>query len=270
MLVGGLAMADRTYVGGLESGGATIASSTSWLALILRHPWWLAVPGAAALGAELVIDGLRRRFTIGRNETPRRAIRWVAAGAAAALFLVFSASIWLPYPTLDPTDALHPPPARDYVQQAVMACMTLLRFGRPDNLTSVTFWGGFGWLETLVPSLLISLLAASSGVALVLLLVWVARTASGRTLVWLACAATGLGLSVATYALSVLRALPADIHGRYLLGLYIALLVIAWSALSRMDKSGWIRRPGLVVAIGGMACLALHAYCLTFILARYF
>jgi hypothetical protein len=230
----------------------------------------LVVPGAAALGAELAIAGLRRRFAIGRDETRRQAVRWMAAGAAAALFLVFSASLWLPYPTLDPTDPLHPPPARDYVQRAVMACLTLLRFGRPDNLTSITFWGGFGWLETLVPNPLISLLAAASGVALVLLLVWVARTASGRTLVWLACAAGGLALTAATYALSILRATPADIHGRYLLGLYIALLVIAWSALARMDKSGWIRRPDLVVAIGGMACLAVHAYCLTFILARYF
>ena len=29
---------------------ATIATSTAWLALVLRRPWWLAVPGAAALG----------------------------------------------------------------------------------------------------------------------------------------------------------------------------------------------------------------------------
>ena len=198
------------------------------------------------------------------------AVRWVALGLAAALLLLFAASLWLPYPALDPLDPLQPPPARDYVRQAVLACGTLLRFGRPDHLTSITFWGGFGWLDTLLPNPLISLLAASSGVALVLLLVWIGRTGSGRVLVWLGFAAGGFVLSAAVYALSIVRATPADLHGRYLLGLYISFLVIAWSALARMEQSGFIRRPDLLIGGTGLACLAVHTYSVVFILARYF
>jgi hypothetical protein len=88
--------------------------------------------------------------------------------------------------------------------------------------------------------------------------------------VWLGFAAGGFVLSAAVYALSIVRATPADLHGRYLLGLYVSLLVIAWSALARMDQSGWIRRPDLLIGAAGIACLTVHAYCLTFILSRYF
>jgi hypothetical protein len=197
-------------------------------------------------------------------------VRWIAGAAAAALLLMVLGSLLVPYPRLNAIDLAHPPAIRSYVRHAVLACATSLRFGRPDTLTSWTFWGGFGWLDAVLPASTVELLAGSSGLALVLLLVWTARARDGRLLVWLACAAVGFVLSAAAYAVSVVALTPADLHGRYLLGLYLLALTIAWSSLARFERSGWLPASGAVRAAGGAAALALHAYSLVWGLQRYF
>jgi hypothetical protein len=265
-----LAIVGPAYLHGLEAGGMQVTPRATTVARLLHYPWLLVAPGAALLGVELAMTALRRRLAARAGGPIDRTIGRVALAAAVALFVLFAASLWLPYPKLDPIDPAHPPVTWAYVKSAVAACATFLRFGRPDNLTSITFWGGFGWLDTLPPNLFVSLLAASSGLSLVMLLVWVARTASSRLLVWLMCAGAGFVLSAAAYAFIIVRATPADLHGRYLLGLYVCVLVIAWSSVARTVDSGWIRHPDRWIAAAWLCCLGIHAYCLTFILARYF
>jgi hypothetical protein len=60
------------------------------------------------------------------------------------------------------------------------------------------------------------------------------------------------------------------VHGRYLLGLYLSALVIAWSAAPRLAQSDRIPRARLLTAAAGSGCLVLHVYAMVFLLARYF
>jgi hypothetical protein len=270
----GIALGDSEYlrtVAGL-AGRSLPAIAAAGMATTIRHPWLVVVLGAMATVAEYLVS----RLVVAARRDPRvdawaRAATVTAAGTAAVLaLLLFAGAFVLPYPALSPVDQAHPPGAREYVTHAVLAGLTVFRFTGPDHLTSISFWGGFGWLDALLPERLVSALAAASGLALILLLVWIARTRAVRAGVWLACALSGYVLSFAAYALSIIRVIPADLHGRYLLGLYLCLLLIGWNAVPRILDAGWTKHPLRVYAFAGMCCLAVHVYSLSIILRRYF
>jgi hypothetical protein len=227
--------------------------------------------GALAAGAEFEVSRIvTAAWLAPRHERWRAVTARSARIAAVVMLVVFAGALVIPYPTLHPVDQLHPPGAAAYVKNALAAGLTIFRFARPDHLTSISFWGGFGWLDALLPEVLVSLLSAASGLALIVLLLWIARTRSVRAGVWLTFALAGYALSFAAYALSIIRFIPADLHGRYLLGLYLCLLLICWSGLPRIVDAGWIKHPRRLYAVAGVCCLAVHVFSLSVILRRYF
>jgi hypothetical protein len=197
-------------------------------------------------------------------------VRDIALAAAITLFVVFAASLFVPYPVLP----LYPVPQRPgvlvYVSQAVLACATVFRFGRPDWLTSATFFAGFGWLDLLPPVRLVSLVAGASGVALILLLVWTARARSTRALIWISATAAGFVASAGTYALSVYQSTLSDLHGRYLIGLYLCALAVCWTGPGRAADPPSPARSVLLTAAAFAGGVAVHVYSLRLILFRYF
>jgi hypothetical protein len=238
-------------------------SSVTWL---LHRPWWLIVPGAAMAGIEIGVSRLTRRLSApSRARALAVAVTAYAGAALVAAWLIVSP--WLPMPVVAPLDGHAPVTLTEYVQKTLPALLAWARFGRPDVLSSITFWGGFGWLETRLPGGIVSVLAGTSGIALAALFVWIGRRRSGRALFWLACALGGYVVSAAAYTFTA-RLIFADVHGRYLLGLYLAALVIAWSSVARWTEQA--RRPAVAVSVAAACSLALHAYALTFLLARYF
>src|SRR4029078_8390333 len=70
--------------------------------------------------------------------------------------------------------------------------------------------------------------------ALLALLAWIAAERSGTTLAMFAWIVLGFFLSIAAYALGVVRMGIFDLHGRYLLGAYLTVLVVAWSGAARL------------------------------------
>ena len=82
------------------------------------------------------------------------------------------------------------------------------------------------------------------------------------------CAGTGFIVSTGTYALSIVRAVSSDLHGRYLLGLYVCALAVCWMGPARVASS-----PARVAILGTAALagvLAVNVYSLQLILIRYF
>jgi hypothetical protein len=146
----------------------------------------------------------------------------------------------------------------------------MFRLRHVDFLTSQTFWGGFGWLDTLLPAWLVSLLAASSGLALAGLLAWVARTRAVKTGLCLGLFLCGIAASCAASAFSVIRLTPADLHGRYLLGVYLCLLALCWNSVPRMLEGESINTGGRVLAVCGSCILILYLFSFSVILRRYF
>jgi hypothetical protein len=202
-----------------------------------------------------------------------RAPSVVAAGGwslVAILIILFAGSLVVRYPPLAPITPRLPPPAWTYVTHAVFACATFLRFGVPDHLTSMTFWGGFGWLDALPPPLMAQFLASAGGLTLIALAVWIAKTRAARSFAVLLCVMAGFVLSAGAYAYSLVCLAMADLHGRYLLGLYLCALVIAWSGAARAAAALPMRWRVALIAAAVAGCVAAQAYGVSVILRRYF
>jgi len=119
------------------------------------------------------------------------------------------------------------------------------------------------------PAAFVSALVAASGLAFSTLVYLVAREGDVRALTRILLALAGAAASMAAYALSVVSVTPADLHGRYLIGLYLSMLVIAWSAVPRLA----VLRPnrvGFFRASVAAACVIVHVVSLAVILRRYF
>ncbi len=270
-LMVGVALTDSEYVRSATTAVQTTLPRAAVFAVtsVVDHPWILLAFGAFAAGAEHGL-GLLRQQGAAFEPGMRSAARIVAVMASVVVFAMLAGSFIFPYPLLHSIDPARPPAVSQYVKDAALAGLTAFRFGHPDLLTSVTFWGGFGWLDTLPSDLLVSALAGASGVALAGWFVWIARTGSYRTLVWLLCVLCAYALTLITYAISVVRVTPADLHGRYLLGLYLCVLLVAWSSPARFVEQVSQPRLAALVACVGTCCLGLHVYSLAVIITRYF
>jgi hypothetical protein len=263
----GLSLTNLAYPEGPERALIRYSIAHGRLAWLLHNPWWLFIPGAALAAIEIGLMPLARRLSA--PSVARASFVEVTAYTAALVVAAWAiASPWLGPPIVTPLDATAPVTLTAYVKAALPALVGWARFGHPDPLTSLTFWGGFGWLEKLLPEGPVSVLAGASGLALAGLLAWVGRRRSGRALWWLACAGAGYVLAAGAYAYTA-RLVFGDLHGRYLLGLYLAALAVAWSVVARWTEA----RPawaGLVTAAAAACALALHVWTLTFLLGRYF
>lgn len=271
-MAAGLALADASYLRYVAAvtAGPLPPGLSRLPGIVLTHPSVLLLAGLAAAGLERGIDRVTRGWRARVRPGLERLVRRGAPAAAVAALVVMAGPLAVRYPTLPPLDQSHLPSAADYAQRAVLAGLTLFRAAQPDYLTSVTFWGGFGWLDTLLPDRLVSLLAAASGLAAVALLLWIARTGAVRTAVAIALAAAGATASLAAYALSVILLTPADLHGRYVLGLYLCVLLLAWSGVPRAAEAGWLRSPLAAAAAAMLGPAAVHGFALAFVTLRYF
>jgi hypothetical protein len=243
----------------IETFGEVFVPRASFSLLVL-------LAGVTGYVGERAVARVWRRLEPRSNGSITRSVAGVLGASVAGIMLV--SMLW-GAPALRMIDPAHPPPQDVYIRDAVLAGLTILRPGSPDFLTSVAFWQGFGWLDTIPSVALASLLATASGMALIGLLVQIARARASRTLAWICCAILGYAATLAAYALSVIRLTPADLHGRYLLGLYLCMLLIAWSGVARLDGSNRRITAALPPALA-LGCLAIHGWCLAAIVQRYF
>ncbi len=189
---------------------------------------------------------------------------------AAVILVMLAGSAVVQYPTVRWIMPASPPPPADYVKVVLAAGATIFRVSHPDFLTSVSFWGGFGWLETVPPPAFVSALTAASGLAFAALLWVLARARTARPLIRIGFAILGYAASMSAYALSVILLTPADLHGRYLLGMYLCMLTIGWSVVALLAEAGPVRRVGAIRAGCAAAFLTVHVFALGVILNRYF
>lgn len=241
------------------------ALETGW-----SHPSLLLLAAVIAAAAEIGLAWLRGRFAPVVRTAVRTGVGVGTAVAAATVAAVMFGSLFVRYPVLERTDPLDRPPAAAYARETVIAGLSIVRITQPDYLTSVTFWGAFGWLETLTHPRVISLLAGATGLGLVTLLLRLAWKRDARRALYVAAAVVGYCVSLAAYAASMAPQLYMDLVGRYLVGLYLAMLLICWSPVTFVTP--W-KQPRLSAWICGCAAFAsavIHAYSLRLILLRYF
>ncbi len=262
------------YSAGIVSDLARTAPRLGTAASIAgSHPFVVAVAGLAIV-ALLERGGrvLRRRWG-----GPVRQIvaRTIAPACLAGMVLVIGnlvASLLVPLPHLTSAAESSSVTLSGYVLQALATTATPFRFTDPDFLLSTTFWGAFGWVDTILPKLMLALLSVSCAVATLVMLRELSRTKDVRQFCWLIGMALAFFAALAVYAAAMYWSAP-DLHGRYLIGAYLIAIVIAWSpslcsgdhgAVPGSTLGDWLARAAwLVVGVG-------HACALATILTRYF
>jgi hypothetical protein len=244
-------------------------------AWLLAHPFAAALlaPGAAA-ALETAIAPLRARLVARFAEVLRRVAARTASALALLVVVSLVGSLFVGYPQLplEPTHVLTP---GERVGLVLATMATMFRLTEPNFLLASTFWVGFGWLDTMPGSTFQGLVVALAGIAVAALLRHVGRRRQLRRFVWLLSIAAGGAAALVLYTLST-QGLVTALHGRYLIGWYLAVLGVIGGALvldhraspawgDPAGPSGPLRAAWLLVIAG-----AVHLYCLCFVLQRYF
>jgi hypothetical protein len=266
----------REYTGSLFAGDA--AGVAPWFKSIAEgvrtRAWWLAGVLPAGIAVELAARALRLRTRTWLRRPRALAVRLVPAAIALALVLVAAASLVIDLPATDYFDPSARPPLGRYVGEALATLLTSVRLRHPDVLLSIFFWGGFGWLDTLLPVPLIVVLIAAAGCLAIWLLAAIRRSGDERRAAWLAWLAFGwLAAFTVTAAASYFS--NRSLHGRYLMGVYFTCLPVVATApalarLSSTNGRGPSSLAGVAAGALPIACAALHAFVLSYILSRYF
>ncbi len=262
-----------SYASGLLSDIGRTAPRIGWIAAFMAsHPELTAAAGVTGVVCLAWMAATARRgMGVAGRALVMRAAGPVCVSGMLAVAACLVASIFVRLPHLEPAAGASPALVTTYAMQALAAAATPFRFRDPDFLMSTTFWGAFGWVDTILPNGVLLLLSLSTAAATIVMLrgLWVARDA--RRLCWLAALTAGFFATVGVYAVAVFWSAP-DLHGRYLIGVYLIALLIAWSPALRADggvptsraAADWIAATAWLVLIVG------HAAGLLTIVTRYF
>jgi len=229
------------------------------LASVAGAPWLLLMVGVAGLGVDILLRPVRRRA--GLRRVGARVMVWVSALVAATVVAQLAWSVVLPMPQLQTLEAQPATSVGDYVVRAATTLFTAARLQQFDHLTFASLWGGFGWVDAMLPApllLIVVLLLVASLVS-----AWWHGTSRARafTMVLLA------GAMVSAIVLFVATAMMhRNLHGRYLLPIAIPATLVVGAALGHAIAT----RPHLAWRWGTAIILAtLHGLSLAWVVLRY-
>jgi hypothetical protein len=252
------------YTGGIPS---WLRVGAEWL---LEHPAAAIVLAPAAVGLEIAFAKPRAGVQAALTTSGPRLVRRSAFALAGLVLLSLVGSLVTSYPQLESGRVLTAP---ERVTAVLATMATMFRLRQPNFLLSTSFWVGFGWLDTSPAAWFQGALVLVVACALVLLLRQIALGAEARRLLWLLVLGAGGAVALVFYTLTTQVSKP--LHGRYLIGWYLCLLAVAGSALT-LDHRAPVGAVAGPPSGGGRAAFLLatiglvHAYCLCFILRRYF
>lgn len=277
MLAGALAMGyllTEQYRNGVVVDVTRLGPRTGrTLAFVFAHPLLgLAAVSTLALWLEVLSARARRRWAGSAVRLLTPVIAPVCLAGIVAIAAMLAASLFLPFPHLRPNVGASTLTTATYAMDAVAAAITPFRLADPDFLLFTTFWGAFGWVDTVLPDTLLSLLAAGSALATAVLLYEHALTRDVRRFCWLIGMFVALTATVAAYAAAA-RWIGLDLHGRYLIGPYLVGVAIAWSSALGAGSGAWEgqRRWDGAVAAGAWTIVGIgHSCALATIVTRYF
>ncbi|MEI6666609.1 MAG: hypothetical protein WCP29_00530 [Acidobacteriota bacterium] len=240
--------------------------------LLRRHPWLLV--GAVPFGFVLERAAAVVRRKLGPPPTAALTlVRVLAYGAATSVALSLAVSVFARYPQLSNVDLARPSSVREYVSRVMGVAVSGFRLTNHDLYLSSWFWGGFGWVDTMPGTGFVSLLVLLAAAGAIGTLASIARTRQIRRALWLGALMAGWGVALGGYAASTYY-LHRNLHGRYVVALYLVTLGVCWSIVAWLPRTGLSGRFRRFAATREWALLiliaAVHAYALRFILVRYF
>ncbi len=200
---------------------SSVGAAQRWFGWSAQHAWALVALALAVPLCELAFWGLRSGVScaVASRRSRTSAIGMVALAVAVVLSLLGSLLVPFPHVPMIQVPAhevfiANPPSATAYTRQVVITAFTVFRLKEPDLFLYTSFFGGFGWFDTVPPATFLTGLAVLIGTSLVVLTLYLASTADLRRVLWLLTLFAGCGVSLVLYALSC-YAVPVNLHGRY-------------------------------------------------------
>jgi len=230
----------------------------------VQHPWVVLLGMTLLAGVDHLCAPLRAHEAPGR--WGQRLAR-VGVTAIAGLAVVQAlASLVAPLPHLAAFETRAYGSLSAYVGAALGALLTGARLTGFDHLTFVSLWGGFGWVDAVLPApvFAVVVLALIGSVVTAAASAW--RATDARPSGWLVIAVVGGVAGAAAVAVAAFL-MHRNLHGRYLLPLAIPMVAVLVSALGaalgRGSASGWRWAAVLIVA-------AVHGVSFVWVASRYF
>jgi len=227
---------------------------------VLTRTWMLALPLVGLAVLDRALAGLRQR--VRHSRTLDRALQRLAGVFAGVACGQMAWSLLGPLPMLGEVGTPGLDTTIGYTTAVMASVLTSARLAGFDHLVFTSLWGGFGWVDTILPGALL----ASLVIALMLSLVALAVTPHAALRRWGLASLMGgaIGLTLVAVAASLMG---RNVHGRYLLPVSLPVTIIAlgaaghWLATSRRN---W-PRPLAMVALALM-----HGVALLWVALRYY
>ena len=182
-----------------------------------------------------------------------------------ATTMVWSLFTVLPrVPYVNPNDQ---PSVPDYLTDVLLSAGTFFRVRHHDFLLSTSFWAAFGWLDTR-PAALDTLFVMVTGCLAVAATWRFATAATVASLLRVGVMLAGFVAALLCYAAMTMLFSP-DLHGRFLVGLYLIALVGTYGVALRVRGAADTARS-LISSLTYVAWGAVHGYSLYTIVTRYF
>jgi hypothetical protein len=195
---------------------------------------------------------------------------FVAGVFGATVFVLAGVASGVP----DIQAAVERPPLLEYAKTVLHAFVDGLGPGPADWYIVNHFWGSLGWLDTVLPWWLITFMRIATGLGLFALCVSSLLRGAPRNSILLTTASLAgiLAMLVATVVLyHSYYAITVNVHGRYLLGIYLFVLVLAAEGYRRIFAK-WFSSYLLPFSAASAACLlaaSIQSVSWTTILNRY-
>jgi len=230
------------------------------LQTVLARPWVLALPLVGLAMLDRALAGLRQRVRDSRTidrALQRLAFVWVGVACGQMAW-----SLLGPLPMLGEVGTPGLDTTVGYTKAVMASVLTSARLTGFDHLVFTSLWGGFGWVDTTLPPVLLALLV----VVLVLSLVALAVTPHAALRRWGLASLVGgvMGLTLVAVAASLMG---RNVHGRYLLPVSLPVTIIALGAAGHWLTASPRRWP----RTAAMVALALmHGVALLWVAMRYY
>jgi len=230
----------------------------------VQQPWVVLLLIGLMAGLDAACARLRTQQSLGH--WGQRLARLGVVAIAGLAVVQALASLVAPLPQLPSFETRGFGTAPAYAVTALGALLTGARLTGFDHLTFTSLWGGFGWVDTVLPAPMFVVIVVMLIVSLVAAAASAWRASDGRPFGWLVMALAGGVASAAAVAVAAFF-MRRNLHGRYLLPLAIPMVAVVVSALGaqlgRAHARGWRWVAVLVIA-------ALHGASFVWVASRYF
>jgi hypothetical protein len=244
------------YDAAAGSSANLLGQVNSVAAHVAESPWILFLPIAALGSLEL---GVRRALGSMAWTPLFRLLRLCALVVAGCAAAVWVSSIVIPWPHVALLESGTYAHVGDYVMDVMTSVATITRLRGLDHLTFTSFMSGFGWIDAILPTMVLALITAACVAAL-----WASSRGTDRQVAWFVTMLVAVAATV-TAAATAGFLMRRNLHGRYMLTAGVAGMAIIGAGAGRLLAAG----PAVWRTVAVVALALLHGISLAFVITRY-